>query len=197
MLVFGRWPLSTVVVKDKGLVRYINLRGVTVPHFAGLTAAKRFWKHKMSIVERLANRMMTPGTIRGRVKGRRTSYRAGKKQQALGVIRRAFELVNLKTGENPVQVLVTAIECASPREDTTRISMGGISYQSSVDVAPSRRVDMAVHLIAVGASKRSYNNPLTIEECLADEIIAAAKNDQASFAVSRKDEKERIAFSAR
>jgi len=196
ILLFGRWP-TNVTTRDKGLQRYMNLRDIGVPHMSGLYQKKRFWKHKQSIVERLATRMMTPGTIRARIKGKRTSCRAGKKQKVLNIIRRSFELINLKTGENPVQVLVNAIEHASLREDTTRISMGGISYQSSVDVAPARRVDIAIHLIALGASRRSHNSPVTIEECLTDEILAAAKGDSASFAVARKEEKERIAFSAR
>ncbi|MEX2726755.1 MAG: 30S ribosomal protein S7 [Candidatus Sigynarchaeum springense] len=196
ILLFGRWP-TNVTIHDKGLQRYINLRDIGVPHMSGLYQKKRFWKHKQSIVERLATRMMTPGTIRARIKGKRTSCRAGKKQKVLNIIRRSFELINLKTGENPVQVYVNAIEHAALREDTTRISMGGISYQSSVDVAPARRVDMAIHLIALGASRRSHNSPVTIEECLTDEILAAAKGDSSSFAVSRKEEKERIAFSAR
>jgi len=196
ILLFGKWT-TAVKVRDKGLQRYMNLRDIGVPHFHGIFTRKRFWKHKQSLVERLANRMMTPGTIRARVKGKRTSYRAGKKQHAINVIRRSFELINLKTGENPVQLLVQAIENASPREDTTRISMGGISYQSAVDVAPARRVDMAIHFLALGASRRSHNSPITIEECLTDEILAAAKGDSASFAIARKEEKERISFSAR
>ncbi len=197
MLLFGRWPTVGIEVKDKGLQRYINLREIFIPHFGGAFSKKRFWKHKSPIIERLANRIMTPGSIRARVKGRRSAFRAGKKIKAFNIIRRAFELVYLKTNENPVQVLAQAIERSAPREDTTRISMGGISYQSSVDVAPSRRVDMALHYLSLGSTRRSYNSPATIEECLADEIIAAAKGDQSSFAVSRKEEKERVAFSAR
>ncbi|NMC05785.1 MAG: 30S ribosomal protein S7 [Candidatus Lokiarchaeota archaeon] len=196
ILLFGRWPMN-VTIHDKGLQRYMNLRDIGVPHMSGLYQQKRFWKHKQSIVERLATRMMTPGTIRARIKGKRTSCRSGKKQKVLNIIRRSFELINLKTGENPVQVLVNAIEHASLREDTTRISMGGISYQSSVDVAPARRVDYAIHLLALGASRRSHNSPVTIEECLTEEILAAAKGDSSSFAVARKEEKERISFSAR
>jgi small subunit ribosomal protein S7 len=197
ILLFGRWPMSNVTIHDKGLQRYMNLREIGVPHMSGLYQKKRFWKHKQSIVERLATRMMTPGTIRARIKGKRTSCRAGKKQKVLNIIRRAFELINLKTGENPVQILVNAIERSALREDTTRISMGGISYQSSVDVSPARRVDMSVHLLALGASRRSHNNPITIEECLTDEILAAARGESTSFAVARKEEKERISFSAR
>lgn len=196
VLVFGKWPLD-VEIRDKGLERYINLRPMKLPHTGGMYSKRPFWKHKASIVERLANRIMTPGSIKARVKGRRSSNRAGKKQKALNIIRRAFELAHLKTGENPIQLLVRAIENSAPREDTTRISMGGISYQSSVDVAPSRRVDIALHFLALGATRRSYNTPMTIEEYLSDEIVAAARGDQASFAVARKEERERIAASAR
>ncbi|MHA1793375.1 MAG: 30S ribosomal protein S7 [Promethearchaeota archaeon] len=196
MKLFGRWSLN-VDIRDKGLARYMNLNEVYVPHFNGANTKKRFWKSKYSIVERLVNRLMTPGSIKGRIKGRRSSYHSGKKQKVLNIIRRALELVYLKTGKNPVQLLVRAIEHAAPREDTTRISMGGISYQSAVDVAPQRRLDMALHYLALGATRRSYNSPYTIEECLASEILAAASNEQSSFAVSKKEEKERIAFSAR
>ncbi len=197
ILLFGRWPMSNVTIHDKGLQRYMNLREIGVPHMSGLYQKKRFWKHKQSIVERLATRLMTPGTVRARIKGKHTSCRAGKKMSVLNIIRRSFELIHLKTGENPVQVLVNAIEKSALREDTTRISMGGISYQSSVDVAPARRVDMSIHLLALGASRRSHNSPVTIEECLTDEILAAARGESTSFAIARKEEKERISFSAR
>ncbi|MFX0098060.1 MAG: 30S ribosomal protein S7 [Candidatus Hodarchaeota archaeon] len=196
ILIFGKWS-SDVELRDKGLERYLNVREVSVPHYSGVYSKKRFWKSKYNIVERLCNRLMTPGIIKSRVKGRKTSYRSGKKQKVLNIIRRSFDLLHLKTGANPVQLLVQAVENSAPREDTTRISMGGISYQSSVDVAPQRRLDMAVHFLALGASKRTYNNPLTVEECLADEILAASKGAQGSFAISKKEEKERIAFSAR
>ncbi|MBD3185619.1 30S ribosomal protein S7 [Candidatus Bathyarchaeota archaeon] len=196
LLVFGRWS-TNIEIYDKGLIRYLNLKAVGVPHFSGIYTKKRFWKSKYNIIERLANRLMTPGMIKGRVKGRRTSNHSGKKQKVLKIIRRAFELLHLKTDENPVELLVRAIENSAPREDTTRISMGGISYQSSVDVAPQRRLDMALHYIALGTARRSYNTPLTIEECLTEEILAASRGDQNSFAVAKKEEKERIAYSAR
>ncbi|MHA1371968.1 MAG: 30S ribosomal protein S7, partial [Promethearchaeota archaeon] len=182
LLIFNRWPID-VEIRDRGLERYINIKPVGVPHFSGQFTKKRFWKSKYNIVERLANRLMNPGVIKGRIKGRKSAYHSGKKQKVLNIMRRAFELIYLKTGQNPIQLLVKAIENAAPREDTTRISMGGISYQSAVDVAPQRRVDMAIHFLAMGETKKTYNNPLTIEECLANEILAAARNDQSSYAI--------------
>jgi len=43
----------------------------------------------------------------------------------------------------------------------------------------------------------SFSNLTSFEEALADEIIAAAYNSQNSYAIKKKDEKERIARSAR
>ncbi len=109
----------------------------------------------------------------------------------------AFEIIELKTHENPIKVLVQAIENASPREETTRISYGGIVYHQSVDVAPQRRIDIAIKFIMEGTWSASFKNPKSIEECLADEIMAAATKNPKSYAISKKDEKERIAISAR
>ena len=77
----------------------------------------------------------------------------------------------LKTGKNPIEVLVKAVENASPCEDTTRISYGGVVYHLSVDVAPQRRIDLAIRHISEGARAASINNPKSIQETLADELI--------------------------
>ncbi|MDG6221445.1 MAG: 30S ribosomal protein S7, partial [Candidatus Thermoplasmatota archaeon] len=98
---------------------------------------------------------------------------------------------------NPIQVLVDAIENAAPREEVTRLRLGGINVPKAVDVSPCRRVDIALRNLSKGAVQSSYKNPKHISECLANEIMLAAKNDVSSFAVSKKDESERVARSAR
>ncbi|MEM4849112.1 MAG: 30S ribosomal protein S7, partial [Ignisphaera sp.] len=113
------------------------------------------------------------------------------------IVKTAFELINIKTGENPLQVLVRAIENAAPREETTRIVYGGIVYHVAVDVAPIRRVDMALRHIAEGTYNCAFRSSKPVEECLADEIVAAASNDPKSYAIQRKEEIERIALSSR
>jgi small subunit ribosomal protein S7 len=67
----------------------------------------------------------------------------------------------------------------------------------SVDIAPQRRVDIALRLLAEAVRKASFGNPKTIEECLADELVSAANRDSKSYAVSKRDEMERIALSSR
>ena len=182
---WGRWSLSEVEVRDPGLRKYISLKPVLLPHTEGRHEKRRFAKSKVPIVERLINQMMRPGK------------NAGKKMLAMNIVKRAFEIIELRTGKNPIQVLVWAIENASPREETTRIAFGGILYHVSVDVAPQRRVDLALRFISEGARNCSFNNPKTIEECLADEIIAAAYGEPTSYAIRRKEEIERIAYAAR
>jgi len=107
----------------------------------------------------------------------RPGKNAGKKLRAINVVKNAFEIIHLRTGENPIQVLVRAIENSAPCEDTTRISYGGIVYHLAVDISPQRRLDLALRFICEGARQASFGNPKPLEECLAEEIILAANND--------------------
>ncbi len=195
ILLFGRWDWSQVVVKDPGLVRYISLKPVLLPHTSGRHATRPFYKSTISIVERFINKLMNAGDRKE--KKHRTGGSAGKKARAIGVIRRVFEMIDFRTGLNPIQVLVTAIENAAPAEETTRISYGGMAYPRSVDIAPQRRIDLAMKYLAVAASRNSHKSAKSYEECIADELLLAYKGDLGSFAISRKDERERIARSAR
>ncbi len=197
-LLYMRWPFSNIEVTDVGLKKYLNLREVMIPHSGGRHEHKRFWKSNISFIERFANKIMSPGLVDRKIKGRGASSYAGKKAKILTIIENAFSIIEIKTGKNPIQVLVDAISHAAPREETTRISLGGITYQQAVDVAPQRRIDMAIKFIVQGAIRAVYNNVKTVEECFADEIIAAANDDNnASGAIKRKEELERIAISAR
>ncbi|MEM1537596.1 MAG: 30S ribosomal protein S7 [Candidatus Nezhaarchaeales archaeon] len=182
---WGKWSTTDVVVNDPGLKRYICLKPCFIPHSEGRHERRRFGKADVPIVERLANHLMKIGKNQG------------KKVMALSIVKQAFEIIQLKTGQNPLQVLVKAIENSSPREETTRIAYGGIVYHQSVDVAPQRRVDLALRWLTEGARIASFGNPKSIEESLADEIILAANNDPKSHAIARKEEVERIAFASR
>ena len=182
---FDKWTFKDIKVKDVGLERYISLKPVIAPHSMGRHEHKRFRKASISIVERLVNNLMRPGK------------NAGKKAKATNVVKQAFEIINLRTGKNPVEVLVNAVENCSPCEDTTRISMGGIVYHLSVDVAPQRRIDLAIRHITEGARQAAVNNPRSIQECLAEELILAGSHDMKSYAVAKRHEIERVAQASR
>ncbi|UCD00887.1 MAG: 30S ribosomal protein S7 [Promethearchaeota archaeon] len=195
---YNKWPFKDIKVKDRTLEDYINLKPIIVPHSAGRHEHKRFWKSsKVSIIERFSNRLLSPGFIGSKIKGHKSSYNSGKKSKLLKNLENAFTLIELLTEQNPIQVLVDAICNSAPREETTKIAMGGISYASAVDIAPQRRVDLAIKYIVQAIGARSHLNVKQFEENLAQELILAADNSQDSRAVKRKDEIERIAVSAR
>jgi small subunit ribosomal protein S7 len=182
---FQKWSFKDIQVKDIGLQRYLNLTPMVAPHSMGRHEHQRFRKARVNVIERLINSLMRPGK------------NSGKKAKAANIVRQAFEIINLRTGKNPVEVLVKAVENSSPCEDTTRISYGGVVYHLSVDVAPQRRIDLAVRHITEGARAASVNNPRSIEECLADELVLAANNDIKSAGISKRHEIERVAQSSR
>jgi small subunit ribosomal protein S7 len=182
---FEKWSFKAIEVKDLGLQRYISLRPIVVPHSMGRHEHQRFRKANVNIVERVTNNLMRPGK------------NAGKKAKAMNIMKHALEIVNLRTGKNPVEMVVRAVENSAPCEDTTRISYGGIVYHMSVDVAPQRRVDLALRNICEGARQASVNNPRSIEECVADELVLAANHDMKSYAVSKRHELERVAQASR
>lgn len=193
ILLFNRWVTDKIPIKDLGLQKVISLKPAVIPITSGRHERQRFKKAEVNIVERLANKMMHFGKRYAKNTGRM----GGKKAKMLTVIRTALDIIHLQTGKNPVELLVIAIENASPNEDTTRIVYGGVVYHVSVDVAPLRRVDLALRFIAEGVRESSYSNPQTIEEALAKEIVSAATNDMSSHAIKKKNEQERIAMASR
>ncbi len=193
LLLFRKWDMSEVKVKDKGLERVISLKPMIVPTSMGRHEHHRFAKAEVNVVERLVNNLMHFGKKYAKNTGRM----GGKKARAINIVKTAFDIIHLKTGGNPVEYLIRAIENASPNEDTTRISYGGVVYHLSVDISPLRRLDLALRFITEGAREASFSSPKTIEEALADEIIMAANGDVNSYAVKKKNEQERIAMASR
>ncbi len=185
VLLFGKYDVSGVTLRDAGMARYIDVTPVSVPHTGGRHTSKAFGKAKMSIVERLINNMM------------RTEDFTGKKMKSYKAVEEAFGVIEAKTKQNPLQMLVDALQNAAPREEVTRLQYGGISVPKAVDVAPARRVDLALRHLCRATLESSHKSKKPIGECLADEIINAARNDMNSGSVAKKEEIERVASSAR
>lgn len=184
-LLFGRWDLSEVQINDPGLVRYVSLDSMIVPHSCGRMNDQRFLKSDMLIVERLINKLM------------QTADNTGKKELTTRIVKDAFEIINKKTGKNPVEVFVDAVGNAGPREETVRLKYGGINVPKSVDTAPQRRIDSSLGFIAHAVRKGSRKKKKSASSVLAEELIAAANGDSRSYAVGKKEERERVAKSAR
>jgi len=184
-LLFNKWDLGEVQVTDPSLVRYISLNPVIVPNLTGKFTRQEFNKANMLIVERLINRLM------------QTEKNTGNKQLATRIVRDAFETIHKKTKKNPVQVLVEAITNTGQREETVRLKYGGINVPKSVDTAPIRRVNTSLFFISEAVYKAARKSKKPAAACLADELIAASKGDVKAYSVNKKEERERIAKSAR
>ena len=182
--VLAKHDMKSVKIEDKGLEKYINLDTENI-YIGGVYSNKIFAKSKTPLVERLINNMM------------RTENYTGKKTKAYKVVKATFEIIDKKTKSNPMQVFIDAIQNAAPKEETTRLRFGGISVPKAVDIAPQRRLDIAIRNICKGSVAASHKNKKSVEACLADELINASKNDVASFAVAKKNDAERVAKSAR
>ncbi|MFA9515741.1 30S ribosomal protein S7 [Halopenitus sp. H-Gu1] len=180
---FGVWDVSEIAYEDPSTKRYMNV--TPIAHTMGRHASKQFKKSELSLVERLINRLM------------QTEENTGKKQQATRIVRDALDIVHDRTEENPVQVLVTAVENAAPREETVRLKYGGISVPKAVDVAPQRRVDQALKFISDGVQSATYKSTTPAAEALAHQLIGAADYDVETYAISQKKERERVAAAAR
>jgi len=185
---FAKWALEDIEIADISLVDFIAVRGKHATfsaHTAGRYQRKRFRKAQCPIVERLACSLM------------RNGRNNGKKLKAVRIVRQTLEIIHILTDLNPVQVLVDAIQNSGPREDSTRVGSAGTVRRQAVDVSPFRRVNQALYLMTTGAREASFRNIKTIAECLADEIVNAARGSPNSYAIKKKDEIERVAKSNR
>ena len=193
LLLFRKWDLSDIEIHDIGLKNAISLKKTIMPLTFGRSALKRFNKADINIVERLANKIMHFGKKYAKNTGRM----GGKKAHSMNIVKVTLDIIHLKTGKNPVEVLVRAVEHSAPNEDTTRIVYGGTVYHVSVDVAPIRRVDMALRFIADGVKEATFSNPKAIEEHLSEHLIRAAENDSNAPSIKKKHELERVAQASR
>jgi small subunit ribosomal protein S7 len=182
--IFDKWDISEVEIKDIGLEQHISLQPVSALHTGGRHAKQQFEESKVCIVELLLNKLM------------RSEHNTGKKQKTYKIVKNAFDHIYETTGMNPLQVLVDAIQNAGPLEETIRLRFGGILVPKAVDVTSQRRIEQALRYIAQGAQKCAFKSKRSIDRCLADELIAAAKNAKC-FSISKKEERERIARAAR
>ena len=193
---FNRWSFEGITIDDPGLGKYIDLSPIIVPRSGGRHANTQFHKSDVSIVERLMNKMLVSG--HNRKKHKRTSgHMTGKKSKAMNLVKETFKIIEEKTGDNPIKVLVKAIENSAPREEIITIEYGGARYPQSVECSPQRRVDLTLRWMTQGSYAKSFKTKKPYENCLAEEIMNASREDKSSKAISNKFNLERQSDSAR
>ncbi len=113
---------------------------------------------------------------------------AGKKSVAERILYGAFDLIEKRTGQDPVKVFHEALENVKPAVEVRSRRVGGATYQVPVEVQPARRQALAIRWI-IGISRKRGENTMT--ERLAGELLDAANNRGA--AVKKREDTHRMA----
>jgi len=113
---------------------------------------------------------------------------SGKKSTAERVCYGAFDLVQEKTGGDPLKVFRAAVDNVKPVVEVKSRRVGGASYQVPVEIRPVRRMALALRWIAEYSKARGGKS---MRERLAGELLDAANNTGAS--VKKREDVHRMA----
>ena len=114
----------------------------------------------------------------------------GKRTIAERIVYTALELVEQKTGADPVAALKRALENVRPELEVKSRRVGGTTYQVPREVRPRRSTTLAIRWLTDFAKKRREK---TMAERLANEIIDASNGVGA--AVKRREDMAKMAES--
>ncbi|MBP7708066.1 30S ribosomal protein S7 [Candidatus Pacearchaeota archaeon] len=195
MKIFGLWDVSEISIADPGLKKVINLDDKLLLKSHGRIKYDQS-KSKVNVIERIVNILQVPGS-RGKKHRVIMSWMSGKQQKTTMIVIDTLKLVEKQTKQNPIAVLVKAIENSAPRDEVTAIEYGGARYPQAVDTSPRRRLNLALRFMINGACDKAFGKKVTIVEALAKEIIAGSQNSGDSYAVSKKNDIEKQADAAR
>ncbi len=112
----------------------------------------------------------------------------GKKSLAENIFYGAMDIIEKRTGDDPIQVFVKAMDNVRPVVEVRSRRVGGSTYQVPVEVRPSRRFALSQRWIVSYARARGEK---TMIERLAGELLDASKNG--GGAVKKKEDTHRMA----
>ncbi len=112
----------------------------------------------------------------------------GKKSTAERIVYGAFDVVEGKTRENPVEVFHAALENVMPQVEVRSRRVGGATYQVPVEVRTDRRQALAIRWLITAARNR---NETTMVDRLSGELLDAANNR--GTAVKKREDTHRMA----
>ena len=112
----------------------------------------------------------------------------GKKGVAQKIVYDAFDIIKDKTGKEPLNVFIDALNNIMPVLEVKARRVGGATYQVPIEVRPERRQTLGLRWITLYSRNR---NERTMKERLANEIMDAINNSGAS--VKKRDEMHRMA----
>jgi small subunit ribosomal protein S7 len=97
----------------------------------------------------------------------------GKKSVAESILYGAFDIIEKKVKEQPVEYFEKAVNNVKPLIEVKSRRVGGSTYQVPTEVLPSRRTALAIRWLITNAQERTEK---TMREKLAGELIDAANN---------------------
>jgi small subunit ribosomal protein S7 len=130
------------------------------------------FKYNSELVARFINRLM----------------QGGKKSLATRIMYDAFDIIEERTHQDPLEVFRQAVENATPALEVRPRRVGGATYQIPIEVRPERRTSLAIRWLVQTAQSRK-GRPMA--EKLADELIDASRDTGAT--VKKKEDTHRMA----
>jgi len=112
----------------------------------------------------------------------------GKKSAAESIVYGAFDIVEAKVKQDPIEVFHTALENIRPSVEVRSRRVGGATYQVPVEVRADRQQALAIRWLIDSARKRGEN---TMPRKLAAELIDASENR--GGAIKKREETHRMA----
>ena len=112
----------------------------------------------------------------------------GKKAVSSKIVYGALDIVGEKSGENPLEYFVKALENVKPLVEVKSRRVGGATYQVPVEVKEQRREALGMRWI-INASRA--RNGRSMSEKLAAELFDAVANTGAAF--KKKEDTHRMA----
>ena len=112
----------------------------------------------------------------------------GKKGTAQKIVYGAFEIIQEKTGKEPVEVFRAAMDNIMPVLEVKARRVGGATYQVPMEVRPERRQTLGLRWLTTYSRARSER---TMAESLAGEIMDATNN--LGSAVKKREDTHKMA----
>ncbi|OJU08681.1 MAG: 30S ribosomal protein S7 [Clostridiales bacterium 43-6] len=112
----------------------------------------------------------------------------GKKGVAQKIVYGAFEIIQEKTGKDPLEVFENALENIMPLLEVKARRVGGATYQVPIEVRPERKQTLGLRWLTLYTRNR---NERTMKEKLSGEILDAINGNGGS--VKKREDTHRMA----
>lgn len=112
----------------------------------------------------------------------------GKRGVAQRIVYKAFEIINNKTGREPIEVFEQAMENIMPTLEVKARRVGGATYQVPIEVRADRRQTLGLRWLTRYSRLRSER---TMIERLAGEILDAI--NESGAAVKKREDTHKMA----